>query len=395
MSIPERSLALFLGVTALPLRVIYNSIQLAAAVFLLGLGAIIGIPVMLGIILNNRGHAFYTNFLFNAFIIAPIVLLTVIVGLPAAAIYLFYSTTKDILRITWAALKSGYMEGMEGFWRIWGNQTGFLDNLLLRLRVFTNRYAEEHQINRVEDFDLMSLDLTELVEVIRPTQSHDIQDLEVKIPATSNLESLFIQRGCDLMKQISIPDTLVPPLIKAKGEELKQKIERYQELSGRLEGVQKALINNNLEGIKNEVIVGIEIKTPILFFKQYNGKDNIWHAVPASSNITDKDSLLTWLKENPTHPLTRDVIKSPWTYNGMFTRYKWHTLTAEHCMAQELIEGAAEIQKLLETLSAQLDAATLNKRSPGSAPQAFFGSTSLKTESLVPIQLEPNHLVCS
>jgi hypothetical protein len=139
-----------------------------------------------------------------------------------------------------------------------------------------------------------------------------------------------------------------------------------------MELVQDAILNNNPSAINDEC-VSMEVVTPIIIIKQYQTPDQVWHSVPANSYVTDKEVLLTWLRQRPTHPLNNDVLMSPTPYEGMPTRYKWDELTAKNCFSvPELQEDAVLIRGLLNTLPAQLVVAKRNTSSPGSTHQALF-----------------------
>jgi hypothetical protein len=47
----------------------------------------------------------------------------------------------------------------------------------------------------------------------------------------------------------------------------------------------------------------MDIAIPIVLIKQYQTPDNVWHSVPANSYVTDKQNMITWLREKSTHPL--------------------------------------------------------------------------------------------
>jgi hypothetical protein len=119
-----------------------------------------------------------------------------------------------------------------------------------------------------------------------------------------------------------------------------------------------------------------EITIPIFLVKQYQEK-GAWHSVPATGYVSDRDVLLSWLRTKPIHPLNRESLNSPPTYKGMTTRYRWHALSAEHCYAQELGEGAVEIRDLSKKISAQLKSLEEKKPTQGAFSHTFFGAKKL------------------
>ncbi len=255
---------------------------------------------------------------------------------------------------------------------------------------YTYQFAEEHRINGVEDFDLLGVDLTQLTDVNNTPVVDAIPNMQATTPNVSAilLTSEELDAAESLRNELSELSIPLPPSLKNQVEQLAVKIERYKELACRLHEVHQALIDGQTTNIKNEVIDGLNIVTPILWFKQYE-KENYWHTVPGSSHVTDKDALLHWLKLNPTDPTNRDIVKEPTKYKGMPTRYRWHLLTPEYCSSQELHETAVEIHQLLEILPGQVQSIMQNKMSIGTVPQTFFG-TSQPTE---PEQPKIDHLV--
>ena len=160
---------------------------------------------------------------------------------------------------------------------------------------------------------------------------------------------------------------------------LKLRIEQYEDLSTRLEKVRSALINGNKADLEDEVMTSMEVITPILLVKQYQ-LDSRWYNIPGESHITDKANLLTWLKQKPTHPLNRDVLKDPPQYMNMPTRYSFHELKENTCYSQELGEGADEILNFLHTLNPKL--AEAKKLSLGSGC-SLFGRWDQSSPALV------------
>ena len=375
MTIPERLLSMFLGVTALPLRSIYINAQSLFQALTIGFSALFWVPAFISTVLDRRGFSFHQNFLVTAFLVVPISIALILIGLGLVGIYLVFSTIVDLLTTTWSGLTTGFNEGMEGFWRLWTSQTSNLDWLLLWLRENTYQFAEEHRINGVEDFDLLGIDLTQLVDVNNIPGADAIPNMQATTPGVSAilLTSEELDAAQSLRKELSELNIPLPPSLKNQVEQLTAKIERYKELTCCLHEAHQALIDGHTADIKNEMIDGLNIVTPILWFKQYE-KENFWYTVPGSSHVTDKDTLLHWLKLNPTDPTNRDIVKEPTKYKGMPTRYRWHLLTPEYCSSQELHETAVEIHQLLETLPAQLQSIKHNKTNLGTVPQTFFGA---------------------
>ena len=134
MTIPERLLSMFLGVTALPLRSIYINAQSAFQALTIGFSALFWVPAFISTVLDRRGFSFHQNFLVTAFLVVPISVALILIGLGLVGIYLVFSTIVDLLTATWSGLTTGFTEGMEGFWRLWTSQTSNLDWLLLWLR---------------------------------------------------------------------------------------------------------------------------------------------------------------------------------------------------------------------------------------------------------------------
>ncbi|CEG57939.1 hypothetical protein [Legionella fallonii] len=376
MTIPERLLAMLLGVTALPLRVIYNSVQSVIQALSITFSALFWVPAFISTVLDRRGFSFHNNLLVTAFLVVPISVALIVIGLGLTGIYLVYSTLVDLISMTWSGLTTGFTDGMDGFWELWASQSSNLDWLVLMLQENTNQFAKEHQINNVEDFDLMQIDVTQLVDVESTLVEHEIPNMQIPVPSSfaTLLKHEELQEAEVLNKKFLELDTPLSPELKKQLSQLKIKIERYKSLADRLSSVYQALADGHVTNIDNEVIEGVDVVTPILWFKQYN-KDNNWYIVPGSSHVTDKDSLLHWLKLSPTDPNNRDIVKEPSRYKRMPTRYRWHSLTLEYCFAQELHEIAVEVQQLLETLPKELETLKDNRMSIGAVPQRFFGAS--------------------
>lgn len=181
------------------------------------------------------------------------------------------------------------------------------------------------------------------------------------------------------------PKAPLSPEEKQQLDALKTLYTQYNDLSKKLEDVRTALVENDKTRIKDEMIAYNEVETPILLVKQYK-KEEHWYNVPASSYVTDKESLLHWLKQNPKHPLLKDLLKKPDTYNKMETRYIWYELTKEDCSSQELAEAAAQMNDLTQALLPLLSLQKMNL-GPSTAPQSFFG-TGVNNSELPTTQLD-------
>lgn len=376
MTIPERLLAMFLGVTAVPLRTIYINVQSAFHALAIGFSALFWGPAFISTVLDRRGFSFHQNFLATAFLVVPISVVLILTGLILAGIYSVCSTIIDLFAVTWSGLTTGFTEGMEGFWRLWASQTSNLDWILLWLQDNTYQFAEEHRIHGVEDFDLMGIDIAQLADVETASVAHEIPNLQA---ATSSMSTVSLTPE-DLNKAESLNNEFlelsVPPSpnLKSQVSQLRAKVEHYKELECRLHEVHQALIEGDTTTIQNEMIDGLNVVTPILWFKQYE-KENHWYVVPGSSHVTDKDTLLHWLELNPRDPTNRDIVKEPTKYKEMPTRYRWHLLTSKFCSSQELHETAVEVHQLLDTLPGQLESIKQHKMTCGGVPQAFFSAS--------------------
>ena len=372
----ERPLAMFLGFTVLPLRTLYHSIQFALATLLFGMALIIGIPILFGYLLFKASFSLTLNFLINAFVVLPIVSTIVTIGLSAASAYLVYVTMIDLFTITWQGLKSGFVDGMPGFWRTLGNQHSYFEGFYVRLMAFINRVSVQDQIN-LEDFNAL-----ELVDVVVPRRDLVVPDIQVAAPSveSSLLQSTEIKEAEDLVKKLAALTLPLPMDMKANKEQLKTRLGQYKVLSANLESVKEALSMGNLSDIKDQVIAFNEIKIPILLLKQYKVGER-WYSVPATGFVTDKETIITWLKQSAIHPLlSQETINRPSEYKNMPTRYRWHVLTAEKCYAQELGEGAEEIRGLLIKLPEQLKALLEKKPNQGTSSRTLFAKTKPATD---------------
>lgn len=395
----ERPLAMFLGITVVPLRSLYHSLQFAAVALLFGIALAIGIPVILGLVFYKYNLSMSLNLLLTTLVVFPITALLISFCLAAVAVYLVYATVIDLVTSTWLGLKSGFVDGMVGFWRTLGTQTSYFDGFSIRLRAMLNRVSVEDQINNIEDFNAF-----ELVDVVVPPRNlivPNLQDstprvqanmlLSTEVKSASNLVNDFAHLTSPLSKDIQKQIKQLED-IKNQIELLKVRSKQYEDLSTRLASIKDALAKGDLSKIEDQVIAHNDITIPILLVKQYE-ESGSWHSVPANGYVTDKESILTWLKTNPKHPLNREILNNPPKYKEMPTRYMWHVLTDQNCYAQELDEGAAEIRDLLKKLPVQLDSLKKevesfikeslkkNKVNQGTFSQAFFGTSRLSNKA--------------
>ena len=352
----ERPLAMLLGIIVLPLRSLYHGLQYAIAAVLTGIILIFGIPVFFGRMFDRASFPLAITVLMTTLVVAPIITLLILIALAALEVYLVYATVVNMFKVAWFGLKNGFEEGMDGFWRTWSNQRSFLEGLSLRLRSFTNRVPVGSQFNDIHDFNHF-----ELVDVYKENS------FSAKKLANEDLEAFDA-----LLKDFALLDMPSPMEIKTRMELLKLRMEQYKELSVRLATVEEALKNGNLEEIEDQLIVYNEIKIPVILMKQYQQSDLNWYSVPANSYVTDKDSLISWLKENPKHPLNSDVIKDPSLYNSMPTRYRWHFLITSYCHTPELSENIIEIRDLLTLLPTQLEVLKQNRTNLGTSALILF-----------------------
>jgi hypothetical protein len=225
----------------------------------------------------------------------------------------------------------------------------------------------------------------ELIDVVVVHEALEVPDLEIK----ENYKPQALLLPAELAKI----NQLITALYHSKqplSAQIKQKIAhlsalhtQYHDLSKKLEDVRTALIVQNPSSIVDELMFS-EVTTPILLVKQFK-KNGKWYHVPAASYVTDKVSLLTWLKQNPRHPIIRDILQSPEPYKGMESKYIWYELTVEHCFSQELDEAAAQIRILFDELSSINLASLPNSQSFFSLapanPQYLEFSPSIKKDN--------------
>ncbi|MCL9684753.1 hypothetical protein [Legionella maioricensis] len=386
MNYLKRLLAMLLGVTVLPARAIYHGFEFGVAALAIGAAALLGVPVFVAYFLRAMRAAWPLNVLLTTLAI-PATAVVVALGLAFAVPYIIYTTAVDVFKMAWSGLKSGFVDGLDGFRRIWNNQRSPVERISNYVRAYYNGVSVENQINNEDAFNALQMNLVDV-----PRQPLEVPDLQSPLlHHTDLLTRDEINAAEQLLKDVATIGIPLSPDLKGKVQLFSTKKTNYQDLLTRMELVQDALLNDNPSAINDE-LMSMEITTPLIIFKQYQTPDNVWHSVPANSYVTDRENLLTWLREKSTHPLNNDVIMSPPPYEGMPTRYKWDVLTTKNCfLALELQEGAATIRDLLSTLPAQLVAAKQNPSSPGSTPQTLFrtDSSAIGQKPQVDEQLNP------
>lgn len=177
-----------------------------------------------------------------------------------------------------------------------------------------------------------------------------------------------------LLRQFTQSPAIIPPELKVQCKKFAEHYEQYASLLQKLHGVQRALKSGKTELIDDQLITMVPVENPILVVKQYQQSGH-WHAIPCSSHITDKNSLLSWLLLRPVHPLQKDQFLNPKTYNNLPTRYVWHELTPDYCVAQELVEKAALLRVQAQELQGAWQEIANNQCTPRQLPQSFFAVT--------------------
>ncbi|MBI2787020.1 MAG: hypothetical protein HYX60_12235 [Legionella longbeachae] len=218
----------------------------------------------------------------------------------------------------------------------------------------------------------------DLIDVVIPQNNnvvaHNNQDVFGLFDSDKQLElNLLSEEEKKSIKEMILNHNKEPML-----DRLITRWERYSTLLENLEKVQEALNNNkNPENerieIEDQVIAYMEVEIPMLLVKQYHEKENKWKVVPANSYITNKDTLVLGLNQNQKHPINRDNIYKPSSYEDKPTRYKWYEITANAFYAQELAEGAEEIRTLLFKLQNKSQVSLSNSLS-----QTLLGVSSIK-----------------
>ncbi|KTD71314.1 hypothetical protein [Legionella tucsonensis] len=380
MYVLKRLLAIILGVIVLPLRIlVYNALYEAIA-FLLGVAGVISLPIYFASVFKNLGVSTAKNFLLTTLIIFPLVVAVVAITFAVTTAFLVYNTVINMFASFWLGFRSGLLHEMEGFRNAFASQHTLTQDIGLYVRAFQAGVHADEVIDDV-DFDGFQRIRGELQDVVVVKEDLEVPDLESKDARVSHklLDNIELEKINMLIKELTNPPDFLSPEEKRQLDALKTLYTQYNDLSKKLEDVRTALVNNDKTRIEDEMVAYNEVETPILLVKQYKKKEQ-WHNVPANSYVTDKESLLHWLKQNPKHPLNKDLLKKPEAYNKMETRYIWYELTKEDCSSQELAEAAAQMKDLAQALSSRLPTQKMNL-GPGTARQSFFGSDVNTSES--------------
>lgn len=363
-------LAIVLGSTLLPLRILGNNAFYLMAAVLLGGVLVIDFPLSLADAFKNKGMSSVMNFLLSTFIVFPLVASIIASALAVVTAYLTYNTVINMLESFWLGFKNGLFYGMDGFWSALASQSLF--DPIAYLSAFQTGVNPDELIDDV-DFDGFQRIRGELQDVVVVREDLEVPDLQDKNPkaATQLLSDIEYKKIDELINKLSLSKEPLQPEIKRQLDALKTLYTQYKDLSQKLEDVRSALIGGDKSKIKDEMIAYNEVDTPILLVKQYNDA-GVWRNVPAASYVTDKESLLRWLKLNPKHTLLKDPLKKPDAYNKMATQYIWYELTKDDCSSQELDEAAAEMRILVNALFPLLSGQQKLNLGLGSSPQAFF-----------------------
>ncbi|WP_454785618.1 coiled coil protein [Legionella sp. WA2024007413] len=342
---------------------------------LIGVGAVIHLPLAFAYTFKNEGMSPTMNFLLTMLVVVPMTVATISIVFAMTATYLIYDTVLGMLESFWLGFRSGLLYEMEGFGNAYRTQT-LSSDLFVQLRAFIDWVNEEESIDEV-DFDGFQRIRGELQDVVVVHEDLEVPDLEQKNPKKLSklLDKTQLQQIEKLINVLTQPKKPLSHQEKQQLESLKKLYMQYNDLSKKLEEVRVALEQDDKTQIKDEIIAYNEVETPILLVKQYkNDQDDKWYNVPANSYVTDKESLLQWLKLKPRHPLNKDLLKKPDFYNGMTTRYIWYVLTLEDCTSQELDEAAAQMSVLVEALQPLVSDTQKIELGLGSSSQSFFSS---------------------
>ncbi len=375
MYILNHLLAILLGITILPLRIFAYNTLFAIFATLIGVGAVIHLPLAFAYTFKNEGMSPTMNFLLTMLVVVPMTVATISIVFAMTATYLIYDTVLGMLESFWLGFRSGLLYEMEGFGNAYRTQT-LSSDLFVQLRAFIDWVNEEESIDEV-DFDGFQRIRGELQDVVVVHEDLEVPDLEQKNPKKLSklLDKTQLQQIEKLINVLTQPKKPLSHQEKQQLESLKKLYMQYNDLSKKLEEVRVALEQDDKTQIKDEIIAYNEVETPILLVKQYkNDQDDKWYNVPANSYVTDKESLLQWLKLKPRHPLNKDLLKKPDFYNGMTTRYIWYVLTLEDCTSQELDEAAAQMSVLVEALQPLVSDTQKIELGLGSSSQSFFSS---------------------
>lgn len=363
--------AAFLGSILLPIRTAYLSIKLALGILTIGFVASILFPILISLGLNSLNYSMISNVAISVFLVIPIVNALVLTGLAIAGVVLAISGVIDVVKSIWTGLRIGLTEGMDGIIRAYNEQSAPFTALFMHIGEIINRNPAPAGLLETDFDGFQQVNMEELRDVIVPPKVHDIPDFQNEAPQTQSklLQPNEISSVTHLINEFS--KLSVNFEIKEKLTTLKTRHEQYIHLAQRLDAVQTALKNNTKENIDDELIAYNSVETPILFIKQYQDNEQ-WHNVPAMSYITDKNSILEWLKTTATHPINRDEIKNPPKYLGHPTQYIWYELTANSCYSQELGAGTTEIRNLYQELSGLIPEVKIANQSNQSSSQSMF-----------------------
>lgn len=382
----ERFLAIFLGITVLPLRVLVYNALYAMSALLIGVAFMLGLPLMLALTLNHEGIPKAVNMIMSTFIVFPITVVATAVAFALLTGYLLCSTLIYTLSSLGLGFKNGLLYGMNGFWTALSRQQIISQDASNLFRTFLVSAGGEG-LTEGNDFVRVQRVGERWQDLVVVHENLDVPDLQSKEPRAPPvlLSASELNKIEALIEQLTyFKEPLAQP-IKAQLVVLKTLCSQYKDLFCKLEEVRLALVNNDRGKIKDELIAYNKVNIPILLVKQY-AKDGFWYNVPAASYVGDRDSFLYLLKKSALHPLHKDRFKKPEPYEQMETRYIWHELTENDCSFQELNHLVVEIRVLVDRLLPQLSALQGSKLFMKEAPQTFF---SLVTNAHVPsLQLE-------
>ncbi|MCW8398537.1 coiled coil protein [Legionella sp. PATHC038] len=371
MSLLKHLLAILLGTTVLPFRVLVNNTFYALAALFLGVAVLVVLPINLADTLKEKGISNRVNFLITALIFLPLLTAITTVALAGIAVYLTFNTVINMLESLWVGFKNGLLYGMDGFWNALESQRLF--NPIPPESSSRARVNTQHAINEVDFDGFQRVNIEDLHDVPVAPKPLEVLDLEsnegqVSTKLLNENQLKIIQKLIDELPKLKDP---LPPLAKKQFESLQKLYTQYQDLSLKLEKVRLALEQDDKSQIKDELIADMEVNTPILLVKQYQDGQK-WLNIPATSYVTDKNNLLQWLQHSPVHPLNKDVLKEPGDYNGKKTRYIWYLLTKDNCSSQELDEAAVQMRFLVNALSIRLTEKQKLDLGLGLSPQSFF-----------------------
>lgn len=371
MYILERLLAIFLGVTVLPLRILAFNALYALLAILLGVVATFGLPIILASVFNDMGISKTKNILINTFFIFPLFGAIAASAIVTAVAYLAYDTVINGFKSMFYGIKNGFFDGMDGFRQALASQHSVIQDIDVYMRAFEAGVNPNELINDV-DFDGFQRVRGELQDVVVVHEDLEVPDLESRGPKTAPLFSdKQIETINKIIAELAQSKESLSSRVKSQLEDLQIVFSQYKELWKKLEEVRSALRDKDKTRITDEMIAYNEVETPILLVKQYKQGEK-WHNVPANSYVTDKQSLLQWLKTNPKHPLNKDLLKHPEPYDTKETRYIWYELTQDNCSSQELGEAAERINILIKHLLPILTTQQRSNLGLGSNPFSFF-----------------------